>query len=132
MFPKKSVSSAQCRKKKRVAKEAKRKHVVPRKKKKARKIMTPKVKGRRKVKVKKGDAVAEREEMVETVARAHLEGPESRFVDAFQENGDPAEAPFFKFFVDPDVTADNRGDLDINDDNRTQFALMIDGMRRQR
>ena len=94
--------------------------------------MTPKVKGRRKVKVKKGDAVAEREEMVETVARAHLEGPESRFVDAFQENGDPAEAPFFKFFVDPDVTPENRGDLDINDDNRTQFALMIDGMRRQR
>ena len=94
--------------------------------------MTPKVKGKRKVKVKEGDAVAESEEMVETVARAHLEGPESRFVDAFQENGDPAEAPFFKFFVDPDVTADNRGDLDIEDDNRTQLALLIDGLRRQR
>ena len=82
--------------------------------------------------MKKGDAVAEREEMVETVARAHLEGPESRFVDAFQENGDPAEAPFFKFFVDPDVTPDQRGDLDIKDDNRTQMALVIDGLRRQR
>ena len=119
--------------KKRVADKAKRKH-VPRKKKKSRKTMTPKVKGKRKVKAEKGisDAGSEREKMVETVAREYLEGPESRFVAAFQENGDPVEAPIFNFFVDPDVTPDQRGDLDKKDDNRTQMAFLIDGLKRQR
>ena len=70
--------------------------------------------------------------MIKTVTREYLEGPESRFVAMFLENGDPVEAPFYQFFVDPDQRDDQRVDLAEEDDNRTQMAIMLDSMKRQR
>ena len=68
--------------------------------------------------------------MITTLTSQYLGDKDSKFASMFLDTGDPVDHPYYQFLVDPDRS--ERGDLDEEDNNRTQMTMMLDGLRRQR